>query len=216
MEHKIITYYINGLSNHRLITKKIKKWVFGYALLSILWAFTSVVAFSNKLFWVLLLAFFLEGVGFFIINHRIKVLLRQVYNCRQNGLLWDDKELNNFKMKKLERILAKYKMDTDTEKLNKLAEVIGKEAENYKIGNYIGIGIIALLFVPIWSEFIGWIYSKSEDFSMAVLSMGIMIIVALLLWQFLWILKVVFEIFDGKSHKMKELALMIDRICLKK
>lgn len=166
--------------------------------------------------WILLLVFFLEAVGFFIINFRIKVLLRQVYNCQQKGLLWDDKELMNFKLKKLERILARYKLDTDIDKMNKLAEIISKESENYKVGNYIGIGIVAVIFVPIWSEFVGWVYSKALNISTLLFSMSLVIIIALLLWQFLWILIVVFEIFDSKSHKMKELALMIDRLSLKK
>lgn len=44
MEQKIIKYYIEGLSNHRLITKKIKVWLLGYVMLTVLWAFSSIIA----------------------------------------------------------------------------------------------------------------------------------------------------------------------------
>ncbi|MGC5328980.1 hypothetical protein [Brevibacillus sp. SYSU BS000544] len=215
MEQKVINYYIKGLSNFRLIVKRIKIVTLFYLLSTFFWAFSFLFSFSyHKIFWLPFLTTLVQIISFFYLNGKIKRLLILRYNCRQRGLLWDRNELNQYKMTKLDRLLIRYRIDSD--KLSKLSDILNKEAENWKISNYIGLGIIAVIFVPIWSEFIGWIYSKAESLTEALTSMVYLVLFGVVLWQFLWMLKLVLELFDNRSIKTKELALMIDKISLSK
>ena len=186
----------------------------GYIISTVLWTFSLGFFSFYKIVWLPFVSTLFQAVVFVLFNRKIKQILIEKYNCTQKGFLWDVNELNQYKLIKIERILLRYQFSGD--KLSRLSEILNKEAENRKLTNYIGLGLIAVIFVPLWSEFVGWVYDRAQNINEALLSVGVMLICSIMLWFTLWILKVVLELFDNRSMKIKELSLIIDKISLKK
>lgn len=214
-----INYYINELGEYNLIFKEI----IGYFIAYLLFGLITIIVFlifltdqTSTLSYVLLIGSGLVFIAFFfILNAKIKTILKTKYGIQPTKWLWDSRGLENHRLGKIEEYLEEKNFDV-IEEYKMLSELLIKESELYKFSNLIGIGIIVVLLIPLWSEFVAWAYDRlASNFTELTNTAGILALFVIIIWMFVWTLRIMVQsTFDRKSKKRIELSILIDKLML--
>lgn len=119
------------------------------------------------------------------------------------------------RIKMLRDYLENNKLMTEG-KIKLLIELLYKKAQGTKQTGIIGIGVFLAFFIPIWSQFIAWLYKNPMTLDNALNIAGIFTTVLISLFVTLYMLQtMVKDIVDRKRETMRNLAGMLEQILLK-
>ncbi|QDS32552.1 hypothetical protein [Brevibacillus brevis] len=216
-----IHYYIKDLGEFNLVFKE----VVGYFIAYLLFCLVTMVAFLNFLAdemsflsFVFLIGSGLGCIVFFVIlNIKIKTILKTKYGVQSPKRFWNAKSLEHYRLEKIKGYLQEKNID-ETEEFKMLSELLIKESELYKFSNLIGIGILVVLLIPLWNEFVAWSYEKlANNFSELFTTAGILVLFVIIIWMYAWALRIVVQsTFDRKSTKIIELSILLDKLIIDK
>lgn len=206
----IYQFYKQNLSHQSLVFKYMP-WVNRLMFVSVVIVVTSMIIsgiYANAIPMLLSSMFFIPSVWIF--NYYAKKVVKQRYNIVAQGFLWCGPEYEVMRINLLKQYLKKEKLLTES-KIKLLVDLFYKESESKKFSGFLTAGVFLALFVPLWSQFLGWIYQEAKNFEQVVevtlvfLFVIVMIIIALEMTK-----RTALDIFNTKSQSLKNLARMLE------
>lgn len=218
MKEEIINFYKKELGVWNMVYKYMNRLVFiTYILVFLLLiVFLVIFLFTKNIFCslVVFFLFFLEGVK--LNQHNKKIVEREhKISKKEQGLIWGGLHLQKKRYEKLELFILR-KLDSK-QQLEKLINVLRKEADSRKFSDLFIRGLGVGLFLPLWNYFVKWAFENGiNNLNMAI---GLFIVFVVLLFAIILftstIKLIVLDFFDRESTRINELATMLEDISLK-
>lgn len=149
---------------------------------------------------------------FFLLNKKAKRIIEQVYCVPQREFMWGGEELYKRNITKMRNFLETCGIDSK-EKVEELLKLLNKEAENRKFSGFVIPGAFIAFSVPVWNNFVGWIYKYTDNINMAITNLLSMIFVVFItLFTYSMMKFLLSDLFDRQSKKIKELERFVESI----
>ncbi|MTI83454.1 MAG: hypothetical protein FH756_06000 [Firmicutes bacterium] len=213
----ILNYYKKELSNYNLVFKHIKYWFYIILILEALSGCVTLWLFFYKKFILLPATIVIFIALMYILNVKAKKVIEEKYNIPQKRFLWGDNQFFKFKVSKLEKYLNQNNI-TSQEQLKTIAELFRKRARERKIPNIILPGALISFFVPIWNQFLSWLYNNEvitfED-ALLILLLFLLTIISIAI-PLIQVRSTILDILNHNSNLMKGLADIMDELSFQK
>jgi len=215
MLEDVIIFYKKELSPLKLVFSEIKGVWYLFAMTSI----GTMVLFgiSEYLKWPEAIKLVFAAcyiVLFLYTNHSAKKVLNRKYNITSEGFLWSGTEYNKMRLMLLRNYLIERNLLTK-EKLELIIELLYKRSDNTKQSDLIGVGLFLALFIPVWSQFVGWLYRNPFPLDQALTLLGIIIVVLVIVIGFLKMIQTVILDFTARKREtMRNVATLLEEILL--
>jgi hypothetical protein len=169
MFHIIFDNYFKELSTRKLLyeysnKKKIKiSYLFSFILFcAMLYATIDYKLLFKHILVPFIFPFFIFLSGlptFLIINIEYKIVLKKRYNIDSKHL-WNIVEFHRIKKQKFKDFLIANKIITNENKFNYLISLIDEKLADSKTPYFINTSIVVAILLPVWTQFVMWVYQK--------------------------------------------------------
>ena len=140
--------------------------------------------------------------------------LAKKYLIQPDSFIWSNVALDELRIKMLRDYLDNNHLLSEA-KLKLLIELLYKKAQGTKSTGIIGVGVFLSFIIPIWSQFIAWLYKNPLTLDEALKIAGTFTIALLGVFITLYMLQtMVKDIIDRKRETMRGLAGMLEQILL--
>lgn len=212
MVDKIVQFYDNELSDKKLVLSHMKFWK-PFLILMCMSLSVIVFVFQLSAGSQIVLYFTLIGILGYLFNRKAKMVLRTQYNFEQNSFLWGGQEIEDYKVSRLREFLLQFQNPFPTSKLEKIIDYLRKESERNKISSIFLPGAFIALFIPLWAQYLSWIFRQDVTFNQATrIFFGISLIIIFSTF-FISVFKVIIsDILFGKASKLNHLIEKLENI----
>ncbi|MEK4283867.1 hypothetical protein [Ureibacillus sp. FSL K6-0165] len=217
MKEDIINFYKKDLGVWNMVYKNMNRIVLVLFIIFFILLITaliiSTIIQNTKLILLVIILLILEGC---LLNSYNKKLVEKIHKIpkKDQGFFWGGYKLQKKRSEKLEQYILK-KIDTK-EQLEKLIDILRREAETRKFSGLFVRGLGIGLFLPLWNYFLQWLFKEVDSvINVVILFISIlMIIVLLAIFSFLMKL-ILLDLFDREARKLNELANMLEDFTIK-
>ncbi len=225
MVDQIVDYYKRELGPYNLVFKNFKfPWpIFKLSVWGLVPCITFLIgklAFKQFNYIDILAAIpiILFGLLLFILNSKSKHVLKQKYGIVSKGRIWRDYQFENLQVQLLGKYLQKNNMKSE-KKVQHILCLINKCADEKKYKSFIWPGVGLAFLVPLWSQFISWLYKQIktlQDF----LYISVFLFIGILFMLFVvgMIISICKEVVDdvanAEANKLKVIARLLDNILI--
>ena len=164
MIEELINYYEKDLSHEKLVIEKMDKVFkrfnpanFNIVLSALVGLILFICCFCisyNQIRNIIIIIISIVTIGssFYSLNKNYKKTLKKYYSIETNRFLCAGNEYDLMIKKRMVNFLKKNNIDEN--KIKKYIQIIDKRLDSTKYNQYINLGILGTLFVPVWSEFL--------------------------------------------------------------
>ena len=164
MIEELINYYEKDLSHEKLVIEKMDKVLkrfnpanFNIVLSALVGLILFICCFcisynQRRNIIIIIVSIVTIGSSFYKLNKNYKKALKKNYSIETNRFLCAGNEYNLMIKKRMVNFLKKNNIDEN--KIKKYIQIIDKRLDSTKYNQYINLGILGTLFVPVWSEFL--------------------------------------------------------------
>lgn len=217
MKEEIYNFYVNNLSNKKLVFKYMKIRWGGFIIVSIIsWIYSFVYFVSNQVK-AGVIAFIPFAIYYLLINHWLKEILKNKYCIKPDGFMWFNSSYYNLRKNLLSKFLKNKNMHTE-KKIKQLIEICHKEAEKKKYKGFVNWGILLTIFVPLWIQFLSAVFkiyaiTLNDAIQVFLSVLGIIMFIFVAISAMMSMLNDVLNDFLNKeSNRFKRLANMLEEI----
>jgi ABC-type multidrug transport system fused ATPase/permease subunit len=186
---EIYDYYKNELGVENLVFKDISRFHFLLSCLPWISLILSIYLMLtiDKYITLKFVAITLGFASFFLVfNIRTKKIIKSKYKIESNRWMWNSPEVLMFlrtkQKKKLKKKLEENRPTIKAAYVRDLSEDISNKSDIEKVKFPVIPSAILILFLPVWSNFVGWIYNSelvnSFDDALIVLVGCIIVIIS--------------------------------------
>lgn len=216
MIQKLLDYYKKEMNPSKLVFYQFR-WLWWLLIfIGILNVLVGFIIFIMKKPDYILIPFILAFmVVFIVLNNKAKKEVLKKYCIKPTGLLWGGLEYYEMLLEMLKTYLERNNLYTD-KKIRLLIELLYKRAEKTRPTGLLGLGVFLALFIPVWSNFTGWLYENYSNTFQD--SFSLILLVSMLLAMTIAILRMtqtmLIDIFDRERETMKDLASKLEDLLL--
>ncbi|WP_407308936.1 hypothetical protein [Desulfosporosinus sp. SB140] len=103
----------------------------------------------------------------------------------------------------------------DNKKIKMLIELLNKKSEKNQPAGLVGAGLLLAIFVPLWTQFLSWLFKSPGTFEQALyLFLSILIILQMIVMILRMIQVMVIDIVDKEHETLKSIAWMLEEILI--
>lgn len=221
--YELFNYYKKELNNYYLIFRFIKPWLVGLIIITCLLGLTviAVTLISKSALYefisiVLFIPLFWVSLHFF--SQKANKVIAKRYGIIHKGSTIGGDAFYNYKKVKVKNKLGRLCQD-NSEAIQNLKTRLESESENIKVKIPTIPSVLAILFVPLWTQFIGWVFKNVTSYNEGMQVFGSILAVIIVVTGSLVMIKmffesVVLETMNRDSYKMRQLARILDDILL--
>lgn len=165
----------------------------------------------------MILGAFLVG-SFLTINSKAKKKVLE-YGIQPAGFLWKTDGYKSYQVDLLQGFLTNHNIQSEA-KIKLLIDYLYKEIEDNKLPSFVTPSAFLALFVPLWIQFITYVFKGVSSMEMAVATtMGLAVIILILIAS-LNIIKISFieikdSVISSKIQMMRDLAKLLEDLLLR-
>ena len=162
MKEEIYNFYVNNLSSKKLVFRYMERRWIGFIIVSIItFCYLFRYAMSDKKI-AAVIALIPFAIYFMLINYWAKKILKSTYNIESKGFMWGNSSYDKMRKNLLIRYLKSKNIHTE-KKLKELINMFYKEGEKKKYKGFINWGILVVILVPLWAQFISTVFKFSAN-----------------------------------------------------
>lgn len=221
--YELFNYYKKELSDYNLIFKYMNFWFNGLIIVTgLLGLITIAVTLISKngllKFMAIIIFFSLFWLILYLFGQKANVVIAKRYNIVHKGFKIGGDEFYKYKKGKVKNKLD-ITYQTNPELIQRLKERLENESENIKVKIPPIPAIFVILFVPLWTQFMGWVFKNITSFNEGMqVFVSTLIVIIIITASLVMINKffesIILESMNRDSYKMKQLARMLEDILI--
>ena len=223
MKNELLDFFKEKASGKGLIFNYLKGWYYGFLIATILLGIIGIALlciFTNPLHQgiTFITLFIIFAIIICIFNYRTKKFLKDTYSIVPQKFMWNGSEFQSLRRKTLYDYLRSKSL-LSTEKVKILVQIYCRDADVVKVNIPVIPSILVILFVPLWSNLISWIYKQNDisTLNQALEIFGTIFLVILMITGLFMMVKgaigsLIEDMINSEYRKMKNLCNMLEDI----
>jgi hypothetical protein len=212
MVSKILKYYKTNFGLWNVFFRHLKWGQFLLYIFPLIIAISSIIylSFRLNLDWLSIVGLLLMFAILPFFKKESNRIVKEVHQFENKEQFFSNRK-NKFKT------FLKDKGIDDKEKVNYLISLVNENIEESKTPFLVNRGLIAAIIVPIWVQFLGYIYKNEiTSFEGALFVMVIFVILIIMVWVMISVLKMIFydEIINSNYNRLRNIEKMLKDLYL--
>lgn len=228
MIYDMLYYYKKNFSTYNLVFKHIKYWHFLFITSPFVFSsIVIVVSFTHRRFYekILCASILIPFILLFIvINRKAKKVVNELYGVSSELFMWNSprvlRKIYSFEKEEMLKYLREENEAIEIEELKKMSETAASEAKKFETKFPLIPSFFAALFISLWNNFFGWIYStenmKSLDLALSILG-NMTVLIIMIIGLYIMIRGgfglILHDILNRENKLMLNLSRLLKDIC---